>query len=101
MPSRCATPPTVFCSKFIFSHHLSIRGSDAGDAGEQSNLLQSHVEAIIGSDILFIMAGIAKKRQNREEFHAQRSQNGVAKMPQKKFYRQRAHANPFSDHTLI
>ncbi|KAK4903992.1 tRNA (guanine-N(7)-)-methyltransferase (tRNA(m7G46)-methyltransferase) [Elasticomyces elasticus] len=40
------------------------------------------------------MAGPAKKRQKRED----NRQEG--QMPQKKFYRQRAHANPFSDHDL-
>ncbi|KAK5115973.1 tRNA (guanine-N(7)-)-methyltransferase (tRNA(m7G46)-methyltransferase) [Meristemomyces frigidus] len=39
------------------------------------------------------MAGPPKKRQKREQ-----KQEG--EMPQKKFYRQRAHANPFSDHDL-
>lgn len=39
------------------------------------------------------MAGPPKKRQRREE-----RQEG--ELPQKKFYRQRAHANPFSDHDL-
>ena len=40
-----------------------------------------------------IMAGPPKKRQRREDI-----QDG--EMPQKKYYRQRAHANPFSDHDL-
>jgi tRNA (guanine-N7-)-methyltransferase len=39
------------------------------------------------------MAGPAKKRQKREN-----KQDG--ELPQKKYYRQRAHANPFSDHDL-
>ncbi|GIZ40201.1 hypothetical protein CKM354_000355300 [Cercospora kikuchii] len=39
------------------------------------------------------MAGPAKKKQKREE-----KQEG--ELPQKKYYRQRAHANPFSDHDL-
>lgn len=40
-----------------------------------------------------IMAGPPKKRQRREE-------KSEADLPQKKYYRQRAHANPFSDHDL-
>lgn len=49
------------------------------------------------------------KRQKREQYRqaqAQAQQNeGAAavaaiKLPKKKFYRQRAHANPFSDHQL-
>ncbi|TKA81473.1 tRNA (guanine-N(7)-)-methyltransferase [Friedmanniomyces simplex] len=40
------------------------------------------------------MAGPPKKRQKRDDI----KQEG--QMPQKKFYRQRAHANPFSDHDL-
>lgn len=46
------------------------------------------------------MAGTAQKRANREKFHAARDQGNVAQMPRKRFYRQRAHANPFSDHAL-
>ncbi|KAK0920365.1 tRNA (guanine-N(7)-)-methyltransferase (tRNA(m7G46)-methyltransferase) [Friedmanniomyces endolithicus] len=41
------------------------------------------------------MAGAPKKRQKRDE-----SKQEEGQMPQKKFYRQRAHANPFSDHDL-
>lgn len=40
------------------------------------------------------------KKHHRDQFRANKGQDGVAKMPQKKFYRQRAHANPFSDHAL-
>jgi hypothetical protein len=47
------------------------------------------------------------KRIKREEYRAAlQAQQGsaddgsVIKMPQKKFFRQRAHANPFSDHRL-
>jgi tRNA (guanine-N7-)-methyltransferase len=47
------------------------------------------------------------KRIKREEYRAalqaQQESNddgSVIKMPQKKFFRQRAHANPFSDHKL-
>ncbi|PHH82337.1 hypothetical protein CDD82_6311 [Ophiocordyceps australis] len=47
------------------------------------------------------MAGPANKRANREKYEAKKSEAGPAKMPRKKFYRQRAHANPFSDHTLV
>ncbi|KAL2015935.1 hypothetical protein VTK56DRAFT_4525 [Thermocarpiscus australiensis] len=41
------------------------------------------------------------KRQKREEYRAALRQEGVTQLPRKKFYRQRAHANPFSDHHLI
>ncbi|POR34262.1 tRNA (guanine-N(7)-)-methyltransferase [Tolypocladium paradoxum] len=47
------------------------------------------------------MPGTANKRANREKFHAHKGQDGVARLPRKRFYRQRAHANPFSDHTLV
>jgi hypothetical protein len=37
----------------------------------------------------------------RREYLAAREKDGdESKLPQKKFYRQRAHANPFSDHQL-
>ncbi|KAL2262730.1 hypothetical protein VTK26DRAFT_268 [Humicola hyalothermophila] len=41
------------------------------------------------------------KRQKREAYRAAMRQEGVSELPRKKFYRQRAHANPFSDHQLI
>lgn len=48
------------------------------------------------------------KRQKREQYRKavqgaqqkQDSEGDVIKLPQKKFFRQRAHANPFSDHRL-
>lgn len=49
------------------------------------------------------MAGTPNKRQKRNDFRAnlQASTNGKPlEAPKKKFYRQRAHANPFSDHAL-
>ncbi|KAI9786047.1 MAG: tRNA (guanine-N(7)-)-methyltransferase (tRNA(m7G46)-methyltransferase) [Peltula sp. TS41687] len=40
--------------------------------------------------------------QHRHHHHTQQQQQGsTTKLPQKKFYRQRAHANPFSDHQLM
>ncbi|KAK0628976.1 hypothetical protein B0T17DRAFT_505581 [Bombardia bombarda] len=41
------------------------------------------------------------KRQKREEYRAALHQDDTTELPRKKFYRQRAHANPFSDHQLI
>jgi len=47
------------------------------------------------------MAGPPNKRQKREEYRKARTEDGaIAALPKKKFYRQRAHANPFSDHQL-
>ncbi|KAF2431121.1 putative t-RNA methyltransferase [Tothia fuscella] len=50
------------------------------------------------------MGGPAAKKQKREDYRASlniaQSENAVAKLPKKSFYRQRAHANPFSDHAL-
>ena len=42
----------------------------------------------------------ASKRQKREDYRKIHKQEGNAELPKKKFYRQRAHANPFSDHQL-
>ena len=36
----------------------------------------------------------------REDWRKTQGQDGK-EMPRKKFYRQRAHANPFSDHHLV
>lgn len=46
------------------------------------------------------MAGAAGKKQKREEYKATLREEGTTELPKKKFYRQRAHANPFSDHQL-
>ncbi|KAB5542925.1 putative methyltransferase-domain-containing protein [Coniochaeta sp. 2T2.1] len=43
------------------------------------------------------------RKQKREEYRAeldQSAEQGITTLPRKKFYRQRAHANPFSDHNL-
>ncbi|KAI0602127.1 putative methyltransferase [Biscogniauxia sp. FL1348] len=47
------------------------------------------------------MAGQPNKRQKRQDYRQAQRENGTTNMPRKKFYRQRAHANPFSDHQLI
>jgi tRNA (guanine-N7-)-methyltransferase len=46
------------------------------------------------------MVGPANKRQKREEYRNAHREETAAVLPKKKFYRQRAHANPFSDHQL-
>ncbi|KAK5987753.1 Appressorial penetration into host protein 1 [Cladobotryum mycophilum] len=40
------------------------------------------------------------KKERREKFKENRGQDGIVLLPRKKLYRQRAHANPFSDHAL-
>ncbi|KAK3995845.1 putative methyltransferase-domain-containing protein [Cladorrhinum sp. PSN332] len=48
------------------------------------------------------MAPVKKnKKQKREDYRAAMREEGVSTLPRKKFYRQRAHANPFSDHQLV
>jgi hypothetical protein len=44
-------------------------------------------------DLPTTMVGPPRKRARRED-------KPEAELPQKKYYRQRAHANPFSDHDL-
>ncbi|KAI1078057.1 putative methyltransferase [Whalleya microplaca] len=46
------------------------------------------------------MAGPPNKKQKRENYRQAQRENDTPNMPRKKFYRQRAHANPFSDHRL-
>ncbi|KAG4216631.1 hypothetical protein PC116_g34888 [Phytophthora cactorum] len=46
------------------------------------------------------MPGPPNKKQKRQEYRHALKQNVTTGMPKKKFYRQRAHANPFSDHRL-
>jgi hypothetical protein len=51
------------------------------------------------------MTGPPNKRQKREAYRqaqeaAVGGDRGPIDLPKKKFYRQRAHANPFSDHAL-
>ncbi|KAI2628803.1 putative methyltransferase [Hypoxylon sp. NC1633] len=49
---------------------------------------------------ILAMAGHSKKKQGRQDYRQAQKENGSTNMPKKKFYRQRAHANPFSDHRL-
>jgi hypothetical protein len=46
------------------------------------------------------MAGPPNKKQKRQEYKEKREDGTNTELPKKKFYRQRAHANPFSDHNL-
>ncbi|PBP20692.1 hypothetical protein BUE80_DR008561 [Diplocarpon rosae] len=46
------------------------------------------------------MAGPANKKQKREDYKKSQNERPSTEAPKKKFYRQRAHANPFSDHQL-
>lgn len=47
------------------------------------------------------MPGEPAKRTRREEYKKSLlTDEQNAALPKKKFYRQRAHANPFSDHSL-
>ena len=46
------------------------------------------------------MAGPPNKKQKRQEYKEAREEGTNSDLPKKKFYRQRAHANPFSDHKL-
>jgi hypothetical protein len=48
-----------------------------------------------------MMAGPPNKKQKRQEYKEAREDGMSNELPKKKFYRQRAHANPFSDHQLI
>jgi tRNA (guanine-N7-)-methyltransferase len=41
-----------------------------------------------------------KAKRARENYKASRDEGDDVALPKKKFYRQRAHANPFSDHSL-
>ena len=50
--------------------------------------------------VLHIAMTKVTKCQRREAQRASQSANGEAQLPKKKLYRQRAHANPFSDHAL-
>lgn len=57
-----------------------------------------------GTPVL-VMTGPSHKKQKREEYRKaqQDFKDGAVQkvqLPKKKFYRQRAHANPFSDHNL-
>ncbi|KAI1182977.1 putative methyltransferase-domain-containing protein [Nemania serpens] len=47
------------------------------------------------------MAEPLNKKQKREHYRQAQKENAVSALPRKKFYRQRAHANVFSDHHLV
>ncbi len=69
--------------------------SSMGSArGKDIRMLCIYLE-VVSYALIPYMAGPPKKRQKRDE-----SKQEEGQMPQKKFYRQRAHANPFSDHDL-
>ena len=42
----------------------------------------------------------SSKRAKREAYRKSHKEENNAQLPKKRFYRQRAHANPFSDHQL-
>lgn len=67
--------------------------SNIWTAATQTPRLHRH-NAIPHLSFCHTMAGPPKKRQKRDD-------KPDTQMPQKKFYRQRAHANPFSDHDLV
>ncbi|KAI1124243.1 putative methyltransferase-domain-containing protein [Nemania abortiva] len=46
------------------------------------------------------MAERLNKRQKRASYRQAQKEDGISALPRKKFYRQRAHANVFSDHNL-
>ena len=46
------------------------------------------------------MHGRPNKRQKRQDYRDAQRNSSTPTLPNKKFYRQRAHANPFSDHRL-
>jgi hypothetical protein len=54
----------------------------------------------LGLRIFDKMGGAPNKRQKREEYKKAQNERPTTEGPKKKFYRQRAHANPFSDHQL-
>ncbi|KAI2633507.1 putative methyltransferase-domain-containing protein [Xylaria nigripes] len=47
------------------------------------------------------MAEPVNKKQKRAHYRQAQQQNAASALPRKKFYRQRAHANVFSDHHLV
>lgn len=56
----------------------------------------------IRSQIIATMPGTAEKHKKREAYRSSlRADKASTALPRKKFYRQRAHANPFSDHNLM
>jgi tRNA (guanine-N7-)-methyltransferase len=47
------------------------------------------------------MAEPLNKKQKRAHYRQAQKENAPTALPRKKFYRQRAHANVFSDHHLV
>ncbi|KAI0907801.1 putative methyltransferase-domain-containing protein [Ustulina deusta] len=47
------------------------------------------------------MAEPLNKKQKRAHYRQAQKENGTSELPRKRFYRQRAHANVFSDHNLV
>jgi hypothetical protein len=60
-----------------------------------------HSAPVLNFSKTFTMPHAPAKRQKREEYkNSLHTDEQNAALPKKKFYRQRAHANPFSDHSL-
>ena len=96
--------------RLIFLTHLQLRSHPLlrdSARSPRTLLLLLHLE-VAKSDlhISTTMTGASNKALKREEYRKaqQNFQDGTSKqvqLPKKRFYRQRAHANPFSDHNLI
>lgn len=80
--------------------------------GNQSEVGKESRKEIIGiffrsspsTSTSHLTMSIPVKRQKRDDYRRQlqeqQEDDKNVKMPQKRFFRQRAHANPFSDHKL-
>ena len=93
--ARCLGFKFAFLSSTIRITTISTYVSATPITSQQSSSAPYalHITWSLLSRLVNIMVGPAKKRQKRDE-------NQDGQLPQKKFYRQRAHANPFSDHDL-
>jgi tRNA (guanine-N7-)-methyltransferase len=59
------------------------------------------LQQILSEEKFAAMPGPANKKQKREQYKNARQGGSTTELPKKKFYRQRAHANVFSDHDLV
>ena len=91
LDAKCAT---ITCSS------ASSKNLPKQQISEQLSRLKFRPGSHLLDHIIAIMAGPPNKRQKREDYKNTYREEGTSELPKKKFYRQRAHANPFSDHQL-
>lgn len=92
--TRCSWHYTAF--RFGYPHKLHHQISSASTMLEITSPGSIHHPRIVKMPDHLDPRKDSKRERNRQR----KTKNGLARLPRKRFFRQRAHANPFSDHFL-